>query len=106
MDAKMEKLLSPIIEAIQKGRVVFLGEYRAGMAVEFNGKGGKVYKQSKMSVETPTGVITVTEFLPDTFDIKSWVAPFTKGQMVMGFCRSLEETSGVQIVQAKLSAVG
>jgi len=85
-----------------KGRVVFTGEFRRGVAVEFGGKGGKLYHQTKCSVETESGTITVVEFLPDEVKWNEWVAPFQKGQMVYGVCRGLEETSGVQVATAKL----
>lgn len=99
------QLPQPVVEAIYAGKVVFYGEFRRGTAVEFGGKGGRLFHQSKCIVETETGVVTVTEFLPDGVDWKAWVAPFTKGQMVMGECRSLEEASGAVIAGAKLVAL-
>ncbi len=99
------KLPPLVVEAVAKGRVVFYGEFRRGIAVEFSGKGNRVFHQSKCSVETETGTITVTEFLPDGVDWKAWVPPFAKGTMVMCVCRSLEESSGVQVASGKLSAI-
>jgi hypothetical protein len=95
-------LPKPVLEAVAKGRVVFYGEYRRGLAVEFSGKGNKLFHQSKQTVETETGTITVTEFLPDTVDWKTWAEPFKKGQMVFAICRGLEESSGVLVANAKL----
>ena len=99
------QLPAAVQEAIYAGGVVFYGEFRRGAAVEFGGKGGRLFHQTKCVVETENGVITVTEFLPDGADWKSWVPPFTKGQMVLGVCRSLEEASGAVIASAKLVAV-
>src|SRR6267142_6848988 len=70
------KLPVAVTEAVAKGRVVFYGEFRRGTAVEFSGKGNRVFHQSKCSVETETGTITVTEFLADGVDWTKWVAPF------------------------------
>jgi hypothetical protein len=95
-------LPNSVIEAVGKGRIVFHGEFRRGCAVEFSGKGGKVFHQSKCTIETEAGTITVVEFLPDGVDWQKWVAPFEKGVMVYGVVRSCEETSGVQVCQAKL----
>lgn len=89
-------------KAVAEGRIVFYGEFRRGQAVEFGGKGGKLYHQSKCTVETEMGTITVTEFLADGVDWKAWKPEFNKGDMVYGVVRSGEETSGVQVVQAKL----
>lgn len=94
-----------VTDEIAKGRVVFYGEFRRGLAVEFSGKGNRLFHQTKCTVETETGTITVTEFIPDGVDWKAWVPPFKKGQMVMGVCRGLEETSGVLVASAKLIAV-
>ncbi|HVU27395.1 MAG TPA: hypothetical protein VHG71_06625 [Verrucomicrobiae bacterium] len=103
-EAKTE-LPKPLLEALAKGRIVFYGEFRRGQAVEFSSKGGKVYHQTKCTVETDTGTITVTEFMPDGVDWQNWKAPFTRGQMVYGVCRTVEEQSGVQVTSAKLYAV-
>lgn len=100
--ADIKQLPSAVIEALAKGRVVFYGEYRRGLAVEFSGKGNRLFHQSKCTVETETGTITVTEFLPDTTDWTKWQEPFKKGTMVYGVCRGLEENSGVLVANAKL----
>ena len=100
----LPKLPEAVLQALAEGRVVFYGEFRRGLAVEFSSKGGKVYHQSKCTVETETGTITVTEFLPDTMDWKAWLPPFPKGTMVYGICRGLEESSGVLVASAKLVA--
>ena len=91
-----------VLKALLQGRVVFYGEFRRGAATEFAGKGNKLYHQSKCTVETETGTITVTEFLADDVKWQEWAAPFQKGQMVYGIVRGAEETSGVLVVQAKL----
>ena len=96
-----------VIEAIQQGKVVFFGEFRGGVAVEFAGKGNRLFHQSKCSIETNNGAgnITVTEFLPDTVDWTTWKPPFAKGTMVYGVCRGLEESSGAMVATAKLIPV-
>lgn len=94
-----------VAELVAKGKIVFFGEFRRGAAVEFTGKGGRKFHQTKASVESENGTITVTEFLADDVDWTKWVSPFQKGQMVYGVVRGVEESSGVQIVQAKLFAV-
>ena len=99
------KIPPTVAEAIAKGRVVFYGEFRRGIAVEFSGKGNRVFHQSKCSIETDTGTITVTEFLQDGVDWTKWVPPFPKGTMVMCVCRSLEESSGVQVASGRLEAI-
>lgn len=104
-NVKAPVLPPAVLKAVAEGRVVFYGEFRRGVAVEFSGKGNRLFHQSKCSVETETGTITVTEFLPDGVDWEKWVAPFQKGQMVMCVCRQLEESSGVQVASGKLIAV-
>jgi hypothetical protein len=101
-----EKALPPVVQkAVLEGKVVFFGEYRRGQAVEFSGKGNRLFHQAKCTVETEaSGTITVTEFLPDGMDWKTWKEPFVKGTMVFGVCRGLEENSGVQVASGKLYA--
>jgi hypothetical protein len=91
-----------VAAAVLKGKIVFYGEFRRGVAVEFSGKGNKVFHQSKCTVETEEGTITVAEFLPDTVDYTKWAPSFNKGDMVFGVVRTCDETSGVQVVNAKL----
>jgi hypothetical protein len=104
-DKMLPPLPSPVALAVASGKIVFYGEFRRGLAVEFSGKGGKVFHQSKSSVETESGTITVAEFLPDNVDYTKWAPSFTKGDMVFGVVRTCEESSGVQVVQAKLHGV-
>ena len=100
---KAGKLSAAIEKAVLDGKVVFYGEFRRGQAVEFSGKGNRLFHQAKCTVETEaSGTITVTEFLSDGVDWTKWQAPFQKGQMVYGVCRGLEESSGVQVANAKL----
>jgi hypothetical protein len=99
------QLPAAVLKALMEGRVVFYGEFRRGLAVEFSGKGGKLFHQSKCSVETETGTITVTEFLADGVDWKAWQAPFVKGTMIYCVCRGLEESSGVLVASGKMFAV-
>lgn len=98
------KLPDVLLDHLAKGRVVFYGEFRRGIAVEFSGKGNRVFHQSKCTVETETGTITVTEFLPDDVDWTKWQPPFAKGTMVYCLVRSAEENSGVQVVSGKMFA--
>ena len=95
----------PVVKAISEGRVVFMGEFRRGQAVEFSGKGNRLFHQAKCSVETETGTITVSEFLADGVDWKAWQPPFPKGTLVYCVCRGLEETSGVLVASGKLFPV-
>ena len=94
-----------VLEAVSKGRIIFYGEFRRGAASEFSGKNNKVYKQSKCTVETASGTVTVAEFLPENTDVNAWQPPFPKGTMVMCVVRTLEEASGVQVAQGKFFAV-
>ena len=98
------KLPQAVLDLLASGNILFYGEFRRGVAVEFSGKGNRVFHQSKCTVETERGVITVTEFLPDSVDWKTWQPPFAKGTMVYGVVRSVEENSGVQVANAKLFA--
>ena len=91
-----------VAKAVIEGRVVFYGEFRRGLAVEFSAKGGRFFHQSKCTVETETGTITVAEFLADDVDWKAWKPSFNKGQMVYAVCRGREESSGVLVASAKL----
>lgn len=104
-DKMLPPLPSPVALAVAGGKIVFYGEFRRGIPVEFSGKGGKVFHQSKCTVETEGGTITVVEFLPDNVDYTKWVPSFSKGEMVFGVVRTCDENSGVQVVQAKLHGV-
>ena len=100
--SNLHQLPQVVADAVLKGQVVFYGEFRRGLAVEFSGKGNRLFHQSKCSVETETGTITVTEFLPDGFDWQKWQPPFPKGTMVYCVCRGLEESSGVMVASGKM----
>lgn len=99
--------LPPVVSAaVASGKCVVYGEFRRGVAVEFGGKGGRLFHQTKCTVETESnGTVTVTEFLPDGADWLAWKSPFSKGSLVYCVVRNLEETSGVQIASGKLFAV-
>lgn len=99
------KLPESLVQAVAHGRALFYGEMRHGVAVEFTGRGGKLLKQSKESVETPTGTITVANWLPDDCDVNKWVQPVPKGTMVYVLLAGLESTSGVLVASGKIVPV-
>lgn len=98
------ELPKSVQQSVVSGNGVFFGEFRTGIASEFSGKGGRVFKKATCTVETATGVISVVEFLPDTVDVKTWKPPFEKGTMVYGEVRGWQTESGAVIANARLCA--
>jgi hypothetical protein len=91
--------------AMLSGKTCIYGEFRQGMASKFSGKNGSVYRQSKCTVLTDEGVVSVVDWLPDNVDTDAWVAPFKRGEMVLLNVRGVDEESGIRIANAKMTLV-